>query len=117
MPGISPSMAQHHLNLQKKCKPIRQKLRRFHPMHQEVIKQEVDKLLEAGFIKEIQYPEWLANIVVVPKKNGKWLVCANYSNLNDARPKDTFPLPRIDQTVDATVGHELFILPRRIFML
>ena len=61
----------------------------------------------AGFIKEIQYPEWLANVVVVPKKNDKWRVCANYSNLNYARPKDMFPLPHIDQTVDATAGHEL----------
>ena len=72
-----------------------------------MIKQEMDKLLEAGFIKEIQYPEWLSNVVVVPKKNDKWRVCRDYTNLNDACPKDTFPLSRIDQVVDATTGHEL----------
>ena len=73
---------------------------------QEVIKQEVDRLLEAGFIKEIQYLEWLSNVVVVPKKDGKWRVCVDYTNLNDACPKDTFPLPRIDQIVVMTADHE-----------
>ena len=67
----------------------------------------MDRLLEVGFIKEIQYPEWLSNMIVVPKKNVKWQLCVDYTNLNNAFPKDTFPLPRIDQIVDATVGHEL----------
>ena len=63
------------------------------------------------FHKKVQYLEWLANIVVVPKKNGKWHVCVNYSNLNDAWSKDTFPLLLIDQIVDVTVGHELLFFP------
>ena len=87
--------------------PIRQKPRLFHTARQEVIKQEVDKLLFVGFIREIQYPKWLSNVVVILKKNGKWRVCIDYSNLNDAFPKDTFPFPNIDQIVDATVGHQL----------
>ena len=53
----------------------------------------------------MKYPEWLANVVVVPKKGGKWRVCVNYTDLNDACPKDSFPLPRIDQIVDASTGH------------
>ena len=53
------------------------------------------------------YPEWLANCVVVPKKNRKWRVCVDYTDLNKACPKDTFPLPHIDTMVDATDGHEL----------
>ncbi|XP_058185912.1 uncharacterized protein LOC131303137 [Rhododendron vialii] len=69
------------------------------------VNEEVDKLLEAGAIKEVQYPTWLANPVVVKKKNGKWRVCVNYTNLNDACPKDCLPLPKIDQLVDATAGH------------
>ena len=77
------------------------------PIHREVIKQEVDKLLGTDFIKKVQYLEWLANIVVVPKKNGKWHVCVNYSNLNDAWSKDTFSLLLIDQIVDVTLRHEL----------
>ena len=63
------------------------------------------KLLEAGFIREIQYLEWLSNMVIVSIKNDKWRVCKDYTNLNDACPKDTFPLPQIDQMVDATTDH------------
>ncbi|RVW74933.1 Transposon Ty3-I Gag-Pol polyprotein [Vitis vinifera] len=74
---------------------------------QKVIREEMEKLLKAGFIKEVEYPEWLANVVVVPKKGGKWRVCVGYTNLNDACPKDSFPLPRINQIVDATFGHEM----------
>ena len=53
----------------------------------------------------MKYPEWLANVVVVPKKDNKWRVCVNYTDLNDACPKDNFPLPRIDEIVDASAGH------------
>ena len=53
----------------------------------------------------MKYPEWLANVVVVPNKGNKWRVCVDYTNLNDACPKDSFPLPRIDQIMDASVGH------------
>ena len=56
-------------------------------------------------IKEVFYPKWLANIVVVKKNNGKWQVCVGFTDLNKACPKDSFPLPRIDRLVDATVGH------------
>jgi len=63
------------------------------------------KLKKAGAIKEVFYPEWLANTVVVKKKSGKWRVCVDFTNLNKACPKDPFPMPRIDRLVDATVGH------------
>ena len=66
---------------------------------------EINNLLETGFIREVKYPEWLANMMVVPKKGGKWLVCVDYTDLNEACPKDSFPLPRIDQIVDAISGH------------
>ena len=65
----------------------------------------MDNLLKVGFIREIKYSEWLANVVVVPKKGYKWRVCVDYTDLNEACPKDSFPLPRIDQIVDASVGH------------
>ena len=61
--------------------------------------------MKARFIREVKYPEWLANVVVVPKKGGKWRVCVDYTDLKDTCPKDSFPLPRIDQTVDASTGH------------
>ena len=66
---------------------------------------EVDNLLRASFIKEVKYPEWLANMVVVPKKGDKWRVCVDYTDLNEAYPNDSFPLPHIDQIVDAAAGH------------
>ena len=65
----------------------------------------MDKILEAEFIREIKYPEWLANVVVVPKKGGKWRVCVDYTDLNEACPEDSFPLPQIDQIVDTSAGH------------
>ena len=65
----------------------------------------MDNLLKAGFIREIKYPEWLANVVVVLKKGGKWRVCVDYTDLNEACPKDNFPLPRINQIVDVLAGH------------
>jgi len=67
---------------------------------------EVDKLIKAGFIKEIQYPRWLANIVPVEKKNGQIQVCVDFRDLNRACPKDDFPLPITEMVVDATTGFE-----------
>ena len=62
-------------------------------------------LKQAGAIKEIFYFEWLANTVVVKRKSGKWRVCVDFMDLNKACPKDPFPMPKIDQLVDATIGH------------
>ena len=61
---------------------------------------------EVGATKEVFFPEWLANTVVVKKKNGKWRVCVDFTDLNRACPKDPFPMPKIDQLVDATYGHQ-----------
>ena len=69
------------------------------------VKKEVNKLKRAGAINEVFNPEWLANTIVVKKKSGKWRVCVDFTDLNKACPKDPFPIPRIDQLVDATVGH------------
>jgi hypothetical protein len=64
------------------------------------------KLLSAGFIREAFHPEWLANAVLVKKKNKKWMMCVDYTSLNKACPKDPFPFPHIDQVVNSTVGCE-----------
>ena len=69
------------------------------------------KLKQVRAIKEVFYPEWLANTVVVRKKNKKWRVCVDFTDLNKACPKDPFPMPRIDQLVDATIGY-----PRMSFL-
>ena len=63
------------------------------------------RLKQIGAIKEVFYLEWLANTMVVKKKNGKWRVCVDFTDLNKAYPKDPFPMPKIDQLVDATISH------------
>ena len=74
------------------------------------MKEEVDKLLKAGFINEARYPDWLANVVMVKKTNGKWMMCVDFTDLIKTCPNDSFPLPRIDQLMDATAGHGLLSL-------
>ena len=105
MVGISPTVASHKPNVLPTAKPVRQRVWRFHLDRRQIIQTKIDNLLARRFIREVKYPEWLANVVVVPKKGGKWRVCVDYTDLNEACPKDSFPLPRIDQIVDATVGH------------
>ncbi|XP_023891886.1 uncharacterized protein LOC112003895 [Quercus suber] len=83
------------------------KQRIFAPKHNKAVTEEVEKLLEADFIKEVFYPNWLANVVMIKKSNGKWRMCIDFTDLNKACPKDSFPLPRIDQLVDSTAGHKL----------
>ena len=68
---------------------------------------DVNKLLAADFIRKVYYPDWLANVVLVKKVNGKWRMCVDFTNLNKACPKDSFPLLIIDQLVDSMVGHKL----------
>ena len=107
MIGISPTMASQELNIIPTARPIRHKLRHFHPHRQQIIQTKVDNSLKAGFIREVKYPEWLANIVVVPKKGGKWRVCVDYNDFNEACLKDSFPLPLIDQIIDVTSRHKI----------
>jgi hypothetical protein len=72
---------------------------------------ELRKLLEAGFIKEVFHPTWIANPVLVKKKNGKLRMCVDYTSLNKEYPKVPFPLPRIDQIVDSTVNSYVSLMP------
>ena len=107
MPGIDRKIIQHHLIVNPDCKPVQQKRRIFAPEDNKVVTEEVEKLLEADFIREVFYPEWLANVVMVKKSNGKWRMCVDFTDLSKAYPKDSFPLPRIDQLVDSTTRHKL----------
>ena len=104
-------LASHKLNIISLAKHIRQKIRRFHPDCHQIIQTEVDNFLRVGFIREVKYPEWLANVVVVLKKGSKWRVCIDYTDLNEACPKDSFPLPQIDQIVDASTEHGILLFP------
>ena len=104
-PGIDPSFICHHLNVNRSIILKRQPPRRPSKEHAEAARSEVAKLKHAGAIKEVFYPQWLANTVVVKKKTGEWRVCVDFMDLNKVYPKDPFPIPKIDQLVDATVGH------------
>ncbi|XP_063949875.1 uncharacterized protein LOC135152721 [Daucus carota subsp. sativus] len=107
MPGLDESIARHRLNVHPQAVPVKQKKRNFAVERQKVIEAEVEKLLEAKFIEEIEYPEWLANVVVVKKSNNKWRMCVDYTDLNKNCPKDHYPLPNIDQLIDATSGYQI----------
>ena len=95
----------HHLNVNPSATPKKQSPRRPSKEHTDAIKDEVRKLKQVGTINEVFYLEWLANTVVVKKKIGKWRVCVDFIDLNKASSKDPFPMPWIDQLVDATIGH------------
>ena len=97
----------HRLQVDPEHPPVRQKRRKFAPQRNHIINDEIQKLIDIGSVREVQYPDWLANVVVVQKKNGKWRVCIDFTDLNKACPKDSFSLPHIDMMVDATTGHEL----------
>ena len=107
MGGIDLAVITHRLNVSPSFKPIKKKRRSFAPERQKAINEEVGKLLQAGAIREVEYPEWLPNVVLVKKANGKWRLCIDFTDINKERPKDSFPLPRIDLIVDATADHEL----------
>ncbi|XP_075499207.1 uncharacterized protein LOC142537588 [Primulina tabacum] len=104
--GTSPDVAEHRLNILPNSRPVKQKKRHFGPEKDIVIKKEVGELLSAGQIREVQFPTWLSNVVLVPKSSGKWRMCVDFRDLNKACPKDCYPLPRIDQLVDSTAGHQ-----------
>ncbi|XP_070029970.1 uncharacterized protein [Nicotiana sylvestris] len=97
----------HKLNEDPSYPPVKQKKRKQGSFKNQVIQDKMQTLLKIGSIHEVKYPNWLANTVVVPKKNGKWRVCVDYTDLKNVCPKDSFPLPHIDQLIDATAGHEL----------
>ena len=84
MVGINSTVASHELNIIPTARPVRHKVRRFHLDRHQIIQMEVDNLLRAGFISEVKYPKWLANVVIVPKKEGKWQVCVDCTGLNEA---------------------------------
>ena len=107
MTVIDPSITTHELNADPSYKPGKQKRRKLGPERARAVNDEVSRLLKAGLIVEVQYSEWLANPVVVKKKNGKWRVCVDFTDLNKACPKESYPLPHIDRLVESTTGNEL----------
>nr|CAN66964.1 hypothetical protein VITISV_013143 [Vitis vinifera] len=107
MPSLDPSIVQHHLPTLPHARSVNQKLRRLHPRWSLQVKEEIQKQLSVGFISMVEYPEWLANVIPVPKKDSKVRVCVDFRDLNKASPKDDFPLPHIDLLVDSTASHSM----------
>src|SRR3954468_4507332 len=106
MPGLDPQVAMHRLNIEPEKKLFKQPQRRFRPAMMEVIETEVKKLIDSGFIREEQHPDWVANVITIAKKNGKIRICIDFQNLNDACSKDEFPLPITKVMIDNTCGFE-----------
>jgi len=104
MPGIDPDFLCYHLTMDPKVRPVRQRRRKINEERSLVVQEETKKLLSVGHIREIQYPEWLANVVLVKKANGKWRMCIDFTDLNKVCPKDSYPLPSIDALVDSASG-------------
>jgi hypothetical protein len=99
--GVNRDVIEHSLNVDPTIMPRKQKLRKMSDDKAKGARNEVKRLLSAGVIREVTYPEWLANTVMVKKANGKWRMCIDFTDLNKACPKDEFPLPKIDSLVDA----------------
>ena len=98
----------HTLNVDPEAKPVAQPAKIFHTEIEGQIVKEVQKLLAAGFIKPIQHPRWLSNIVPVKKKNRQIRCCVDFRNLDRACPKDEFPLPNMDLLIDSVAGSAMF---------
>ncbi|CAJ2665932.1 unnamed protein product [Trifolium pratense] len=107
MPGLDPNIACHQLTIDPAALPIVQRRRRQSPEKSEAAEKVVKDLLEANFISEARYTTWLSNVVLVKKSNGKWRMCCDYTDLNRACPKDSYPLPCIDRLVDNSSGFKL----------
>eukprot|EP00253_Pinus_taeda_P020748 PITA_20748 len=108
MKGISPELCTHRIYTKEGSRPVCQPQRRMNPNLREIVKEELQKWLNAGFIYPISDSEWVSPLVIVPKENGKWRVCVDYRALNKATQKDHFPLPFIDQVLDNLAGKKFF---------
>ena len=91
MPEIDRKIIQHRLNVNPECKPIQQKQRIFALERNKAVIEEVETLLKADFIREVFYPDWLANVVMVKKSNGKWRMCVDFTDLNRLAQKIASP--------------------------
>ena len=94
MPGIPPFIACHKLNVDPYYRPVKQNHQTFNQERYDAIEQEVDLLLVGGFIREVIYPDWVSNVVLVKKSNGKWRMCVNFIDLNKSCPRIASRFPK-----------------------
>jgi hypothetical protein len=108
--GVHRSVIEHALNTDPKIEPKLQRQRQMSGDRVKSVEAEVQKLLDAKIIREVQYPVWVANVVMVPKKNGNMRMCIDFTELNKECPKDPYPLPRIDVIIDQAAGCDMLSL-------
>jgi hypothetical protein len=113
MPGVPREFIEHELHLDPKAKLVKKRLYHFAQDKKDVIKKEIARLLDAGFIKEVFHLDWLINPILVPKENKDWRMCVDYTDLNKASKNNPFRLPRIDQVVDSTADCMSYPVPRK----
>ncbi|MCO5592349.1 hypothetical protein L7F22_046351 [Adiantum nelumboides] len=97
-----------HIELKEGAKPVWQRLRRIGQEQMEALREEVDKLLKAGFKVPVETTEWVSPIVVNPKKDKKWRICVDFKPLSTTTKKNPYPLPFIDQILDSLAGYERY---------
>ena len=95
-----------HIELKEGARAVRQRLRRMGQEQMIALKEEVDKLLKAGFIDPVKTTEWVSPTIVTPKKDGRWRFCVDLKPLNAATKKYPYTLPFIDQILDSIAGQE-----------
>jgi hypothetical protein len=107
IPRIPREVIEKHMKIYPDARAMHQKPQKQSIERQNFIREELKKLFDASFIREVDHPLWLAKPVVVPKAGGKLWMCINYTSLNKACPKDPFPLSQIDQIMDSTSDCDL----------
>ncbi|GJZ20165.1 hypothetical protein Tco_0556755 [Tanacetum coccineum] len=105
MTGVPRSITEHRLNIREGYSPVRQNKRGQAPERAKAIQIEVQKLVEAGIMREVYYQEWLSNPVMVKKHDGSWRMCVDFTDLNKVCPQDCYPLPEIDWKVKSLCGY------------
>lgn len=107
MPVIDPTISYYKLTIRKYVRSVKQKRRFFNQERYDAISAEVEKLLQVGFIRDVEYPKWVSNVVLMKMSNGKWRMCVDFIDLNKPYLNDCFPLPKNDQLVDSITVHSL----------
>jgi hypothetical protein len=104
MPGLDRSIIEHWLPLKKGFRPFQQQAHQMRTEVLEEVKKEIEKMLEAGFIRPCRYAEWISSIVPIQKKDGRWRVCVDFRDLNRATPKDEYPMPVVETLINVAAG-------------
>ena len=115
MKGVPLEVVQHMIPIRDHAKPVQQGPYDMNPKYHTTVKEDIDKLLDAGFIYKIEYTEWVSPIVIVTKKNGKIQVCVDIKKVNVATVRDYYPLPFTKHVLERVAGHEAYGFLDKLF--